>query len=182
MSRPTASRAKNPLGAVHPLLRYYTVFNAEQCENIAAARARRSQLRTIPECERIVRSMPNAPRVEHAALRPSTGEYRHHHDAVAAALRVARALLLDPFPRADAQHRPRIRLARKGITDSSMFGSHSTAAKSSSPRWVRHSSVAPRESRQRPCRTRPPISRVGSKSSRRLASRRDRSGAGSESR
>ena len=56
------------------LLRYYTVFNAEQCDGIAAPGASRI-VNPIAECDRIVAAMPNPPRFEQdcrAWYRPST--------------------------------------------------------------------------------------------------------------
>ena len=56
------------------LLRYYTVFNLEQCEGIAAPDAA-PVVNPIEECERIVAGMPNAPAIEQdgrAWYRPST--------------------------------------------------------------------------------------------------------------
>ena len=57
------------------LLRYYTVFNVEQCEGIASPDATSAQSNPIEECERIVRQMPNPPAMEQdgrAWYRPST--------------------------------------------------------------------------------------------------------------
>src|SRR5687768_13688681 len=45
------------------LLRYYTVFNVEQCEGIPAPAATRVN-NPIEECERIVSAMPNAPAMQ----------------------------------------------------------------------------------------------------------------------
>jgi len=56
------------------LLRYYTVFNIEQCEGIAAPDSTRT-VNPIEECERIVQGMPNPPAMEQdgrAWYRPST--------------------------------------------------------------------------------------------------------------
>lgn len=56
------------------LLRYYTVFNLEQCEGIAAPEAVRV-VNPIEECERIVHGMPDLPAIEQdgrAWYRPST--------------------------------------------------------------------------------------------------------------
>jgi len=56
------------------LLRYYTVFNVEQCEGIATPDAMRT-VNPIEECDRIVRQMPNAPAMEQdgrAWYRPTT--------------------------------------------------------------------------------------------------------------
>ena len=56
------------------LLRYYTVFNVEQCEGITAPDSTRT-VNPIEECERIVQAMPNPPAMEQdgrAWYRPST--------------------------------------------------------------------------------------------------------------
>lgn len=56
------------------VLRYYTVFNVEQCEGIAAPDSTRT-VNPIEECERIVQGMPNPPAMEQDArawYRPST--------------------------------------------------------------------------------------------------------------
>jgi antirestriction protein ArdC len=56
------------------VLRYYTVFNVEQCEGIASPNAAPT-VNAIEECERIVREMPNPPAMEQdgrAWYRPST--------------------------------------------------------------------------------------------------------------
>jgi antirestriction protein ArdC len=56
------------------VLRYYTVFNVEQCEGITAPDSTRA-VNPIEECERIVRGMPNPPAFEQDArawYRPST--------------------------------------------------------------------------------------------------------------
>src|SRR5215469_3024146 len=55
-------------------LRYYTVFNVEQCEGITAPDSTRT-VNPIDECERIVQGMPNPPAMEQDArawYRPST--------------------------------------------------------------------------------------------------------------
>jgi len=56
------------------ILRYYTVFNLEQCDGISPLGPSRT-VNPIAECERIVAEMPNAPRFEQdcrAWYRPST--------------------------------------------------------------------------------------------------------------
>jgi antirestriction protein ArdC len=56
------------------LLRYYTLFNVEQCEGVVSPEAVRV-INPIEECERIVSGMPNAPTFEQdcrAWYRPST--------------------------------------------------------------------------------------------------------------
>lgn len=57
------------------LLRYYRVFNVEQCDGLKALYGDdRKPLHPIAECESIANQMPNAPRIEqhsHAFYRPS---------------------------------------------------------------------------------------------------------------
>lgn len=56
------------------ILRYYTVFNLEQCEGIAAPGPDKA-INSIEECERIVAGMPNRPSIQQDArawYRPST--------------------------------------------------------------------------------------------------------------
>src|SRR5216683_7488096 len=56
------------------LLRYYTLFNVEQCEGVASPESVRT-VNPIEGCEAIVNRMPNAPRMERsdrAWYRPST--------------------------------------------------------------------------------------------------------------
>lgn len=56
------------------ILRYYTVFNLEQCDGLRIRETRRT-VNPIEECERIVAGMPNPPRFEQdsrAWYRPST--------------------------------------------------------------------------------------------------------------
>jgi antirestriction protein ArdC len=56
------------------LLRYYTVFNVEQCEGIKSPESD-PNVHPIEQCESIVRSMPNPPAFEQDAqayYRPST--------------------------------------------------------------------------------------------------------------
>lgn len=51
-----------------PLLRYYTVFNLEQCEGIEAPATesrRMNTLESIEECERVIHDMPRRPEVRH---------------------------------------------------------------------------------------------------------------------
>ena len=55
-------------------LRYYNVFNAEQCDNLEVPETTR-EVKPIPECKRIVEGMPNRPEQEQAGkayYRPST--------------------------------------------------------------------------------------------------------------
>jgi antirestriction protein ArdC len=50
-----------------PFLRYYTVFNASQCEGIEVPAAPLRQFNQIEDCERIVSEMPDAPKISYAA-------------------------------------------------------------------------------------------------------------------
>jgi antirestriction protein ArdC len=57
------------------LLRYYRVFNIEQCEGVSALHSTRTVVNPIEECEGIVSQMPNSPKYEQDArawYRPST--------------------------------------------------------------------------------------------------------------
>lgn len=64
----------------HPFLKYYTVFNVEQCEQIEypAANAPKNPFSPIEACERVVQKMPRAPPIHHAGTRafylPSSDE------------------------------------------------------------------------------------------------------------
>ncbi len=108
-----------------PLLRYYTVFNAEQCDGIATPATVARNFEPISECERIVRSMPNAPRIENGA---SQAFYRPSTDTIttpSAQLFNSPALYYSTlFHELTHSTGHESRLARKGITDTSMFGSH----------------------------------------------------------
>ena len=138
-----------------PLLRYYTVFNREQCDGIEAPAAPTAKaFEPIPECERIVRAIQNGPRIEHhgaqAYYRPSTDTVvtprPEQFDAPALYYSVLFHELTHSMGHAS-------RLARKGITDAAMFGSHEYsreeliaelcrapgyAEQSPSPRALRH--------------------------------------------
>ena len=51
-----------------PVLKYYTVFNLQQCEGIEIPKLEAKKLNTlesIEACDRIVANMPSAPRIEH---------------------------------------------------------------------------------------------------------------------
>lgn len=52
-----------------PMLRYYYVFNLEQCEGIEIPEFKTHQTEPIPRSESIVASMPNCPVVEHKESR-----------------------------------------------------------------------------------------------------------------
>jgi antirestriction protein ArdC len=108
-----------------PVLRYYTVFNAEQCDGIAVPAMEACPFEPIPECERIVRSMPKAPRIEHGG---SQAFYRPSTDTVtlppAQAFDSPALYYSTLFHELTHSSGHESRLARKGITDAAMFGSH----------------------------------------------------------
>src|SRR5437588_5141985 len=108
-----------------PILRYYTVFNIEQCEGIVAPSEAARTFEPIEECERIVRSMPNAPRIDHQG---SQAFYRPSNDTVVTPrpeLFESRELFYSVlFHELTHSTGHASRLARKGITDAAMFGSH----------------------------------------------------------
>jgi antirestriction protein ArdC len=108
-----------------PLLRYYTVFNVEQCEGIEAPATVARTFEPIPECERIVREMPNAPRIEHggdrAFYRPSTDSVSLPPAALFETPALYYSVLFHELTHSTGHES---RLARTGITDSNMFGSH----------------------------------------------------------
>jgi len=108
-----------------PILRYYTVFNVEQCEGIALPAEAARTFEPIAECERIVRSIANGPRIDQQG---SQAFYRPSSDTVV----TPRPELFDSAPLFysvlfhELTHSTghSSRLARKGITDVAMFGSH----------------------------------------------------------
>src|SRR5207248_11234187 len=108
-----------------PLLRYYTVFNSEQCDGITAPAPIARAFEPIPECERIVRSMSNAPRIEHggsqAFYRPSTDTITTPPPQLFESTALYYSTLFHELTHRTGHES---RLARKGISDSSMFGSH----------------------------------------------------------
>jgi len=61
-----------------------TVFNVEQCEGVSSPAVETQRpFEPLPECDRIVRGMPNPPRLEHlgtqAFYRPSTDTVCESH-------------------------------------------------------------------------------------------------------
>ena len=52
-----------------PLLRYHTIFNSEQCENIPVPEIDKREFNPIEECERVVENMPNRPTIEYGGKR-----------------------------------------------------------------------------------------------------------------
>ena len=68
-----------------PLLRYYKVFNLDQCEGIEAPEKEFIRDNNpIEECERIVANMPNKPKIEHINFTP---HYSPSEDTVRVVIR-----------------------------------------------------------------------------------------------
>lgn len=111
----------------YPLLRYFNVFNVEQCEGITApaVEAPGHTFSPIEAAERIVAAMPNAPTIEHNG---GSAYYRPATDTVS----VPRAELFDePGEYYCALYHElahatghESRLGRTGITDANAFASH----------------------------------------------------------
>ena len=76
---PTQSATKHA-----PLLRYYTVWNTEQCELPASLTARLQEVQqrkgdALPACEQIVRQMPHLPALTHGG---NQAVYAPRHDCI----------------------------------------------------------------------------------------------------
>jgi len=90
-----------------PLLRYYTVFNLEQTQGVAApADDARPTFAPIEACERVVGNMEKAPAIHHGGAEayylPSADAVHH---AAARGVQEPGRLLRDALSRADPQHR-----------------------------------------------------------------------------
>ena len=62
-----------------PILRYYRVFNVEQCEGVEAPELADKDFEPIERCESVVADMPNAPTIEN---RETRAYYRPRTDTV----------------------------------------------------------------------------------------------------
>jgi antirestriction protein ArdC len=108
------------------ILRYSTVFSSEQCEGVeipAVPAANASE--PIAECERVIREMRNPPRIEHggtqAFYRPSTDTITLPHPEQFESRELYYSVLWHEAGHASGAAS---RLARKGITDATMFSDH----------------------------------------------------------
>ena len=127
-----------------PLLRYYTVFNVDQCEGITAPTEAAREFEPIAECERIVHGMPNAPRIEHqgsqAFYRPSTDTVVTPKPELFDSAELFYSVLFHELTHSTGHAS---RLARKGITDATMFGSLESCSVAASVPAVPHMNAAP---------------------------------------
>jgi len=62
-----------------PIMRYYRVFNSEQCENIAAPEAPQNHFNPIEECEKVVSDMATPPTIKHMGTK---AYYSHTRDLI----------------------------------------------------------------------------------------------------
>ena len=86
-----------------PLLRYYNVFNVEQCDGLRLASIERSDIETIETAEAIIAGMPNRPLISYggdrAFYRPSTDSITLPPVASFASSAISfSALMCCPFP------------------------------------------------------------------------------------
>jgi len=108
------------------LLRYYTVFNVDQCEGIKGPAIEAKTFEPIEECARVVEAMQNAPSIAHGGDRAF---YVPSLDAVQMprpeSFHSAAEYYSTLFHELSHSTGHASRLARKGITDGAMaFGSH----------------------------------------------------------
>lgn len=111
-----------------PFLRYYTVFNIEQCEGIvtpADVAPVAGPAEAIDAAEAIVRNMPNAPAIRHGG---DAAYYRPSTDAVQMPAREsfesAPAYYTTFFHELGHSTGHASRLSRTGVTNPTHFGSH----------------------------------------------------------
>lgn len=115
-----------------PFLRYYTVFNLDQCEGIDAAKVPttaevENDFEPIEACEAIVAAYENAPKVTHSK-RDARAYYVPSTDRINMPLRSsfdsAESYYATLFHELGHSTGHESRLGREGITDPVMFGSH----------------------------------------------------------
>ncbi len=109
-----------------PVLRYYTVFNVEQCDGIEyPADWERRPLNPIPEAERIIQGMPNRPEIKHEQQRACYSpwfDYVNMPDKDSFVSDEAYYQVLFHELTHSTGHESRLK--REGITDPTFFGSH----------------------------------------------------------
>ncbi len=110
-----------------PLLRYYTVFNVEQCDGIEAPSVAQPEqpFSPIETCERVIAGMPNRPTIEHnagrACYRPSTDTVSLPRPELFENAGEYYCAAFHELGHATGHER---RLGRDGVTDPILFGSH----------------------------------------------------------
>jgi antirestriction protein ArdC len=111
------------LAKTSALLRYYTIFNVEQCEGISAPSGR--AINTIEECERIVEGIPNPP----AMVQDARAWYRPANDTLGMPSRQAfgsaEEYYSTLFHELTHSTGPPSRIGREGIEKLNTFGSES---------------------------------------------------------
>ena len=110
-----------------PLLRYYNVFNVEQCENVKSSLlpdVEQSEFRPIEQCEQLVARMPKRPSISHSGTRAA---YCPIRDAVTmpntTAFESPESYYSTLFHELTHATGHASRLSRKGITEPTHFGS-----------------------------------------------------------
>lgn len=118
--------SKTEPGKKVPVLRYYTVFNVEQCDGVTVVQpAENAPVESIAACEAVVTGMKNPPKITHGGDRAC---YFPPEDAVRMPSRTS-------FSKSEEYYSTLFhelghstghasRLNRKGVTDPVMFGSH----------------------------------------------------------
>lgn len=110
-----------------PFVRYYTVFNVQQCDGVdyPVANQQLNQTPPIESCESIVATMTNSPRIEHGRTGAS---YLPSCDTVTMPARASferaqdyYAVLFHELTHSTGHES---RLSRKGVTERIVFGSH----------------------------------------------------------
>lgn len=111
-----------------PLLRYYTVFNLEQCEGIEAPAATaipESPFTTLERCEQVIAGMPAAPPITHndgrAFYQPSTDRVSVPRPSLFESAPEYYNTVFHELVHATGHEK---RLGRPGITDATLFGDH----------------------------------------------------------
>jgi antirestriction protein ArdC len=110
-----------------PLLRYYTVFNAAQCEAVPIPRLEQPAAthRPIEECERVVQGYEGGPAVHHgggiACYSPMADRVSMPKPESFASPEAYYSTLLHELSHSTGH---RSRLAREGVIDPKRFGSH----------------------------------------------------------
>ena len=111
-----------------PMLRYYTVFNLEQCEGVEAppvAASNEAPFTAIERCDEVIAGMPDAPTITHnggrAFYRPSTDAVSVPRPTLFESAAGYYTTVFHELVHATGHEK---RLGRPGITDATFFGDH----------------------------------------------------------